>query len=344
MPTLLPSMTPPAGLVYRAADGLWLVDANNQPRLLFDDPYSTLLPNGRGVFYGQDEHLWYLNLASGETRNLSQTAGDWGCCPHWSASQPDSVFFLAGTGDPEIAEVVYWGSASLTAEGYELLFPIEYFNNSIALSPDGQTLVYATGASNWLRQAEGEPQPILLEEYGLVPHEYNFYLDSPVWSPDGRQLAWMASSNTADGYVIQVALMNLETKAAQLLHPYTPPGRDGYPPEPVWSPDGEWLALTDVSWEEGPAGGPRWLQVPLWVMRTDGSGEEIALYGDPLLANPATGWEVAWSPDGRWLAFSTYASMNEYPAVWIAEVGTWEVRRVDLPGAGDVEVAGWIIP
>jgi hypothetical protein len=344
MPTLLPTTTPPTGLVYRTADGLWLVDANGQPQRLFDNPDSILLPNGRGILYVQYEDIWFFNLASSETRNLTQTAEGWECCPQWSASRPDSVFFLAGTGDPEISELGFWGTASLTADVYQITSSNDVLSGPFALSPDGQTVAYLSGRENWLLQWGGEPQPFLLEEYGLVPHGDNFYLHSPAWSPDGRQLAWMASANTDNGHTIQVALFNLETKEARFLHPFTPPGRDILPPKPVWSIDGQWLAMTDVSWEEGPAGGPRWLQVPLWVIRTDGSGEEYALYIDPLLDNPATGWEAAWSPDSRWLAFSPHGSMNEYAAVWLAEIGTWQVRRVDLPAVGDVEVAGWITP
>jgi len=107
---------------------------------------------------------------------------------------------------------------------------------------------------------------------------------------------------------------------ARILHPYSPVGRGGWPPAPVWSPDGKWLSFITLSQDE-PSG--------LWVARRDGSDERYL--GDG--SNPV------WSPDGSQLAFNRY---NEQYSIWLVQVGEWKAELIYLPSGSKCQT--WLPP
>jgi Tol biopolymer transport system component len=100
-------------------------------------------------------------------------------------------------------------------------------------------------------------------------------LQAPVWSPDGRRIAFLSRREGSK----QVYVVNADGSGQRLLT------RDArYPATPVWSPDGRQIAF-----EGGPAG-----PSSVYVVNADGSGQRM-------LAR--RGGAPAWSPDGRTIAF-----------------------------------------
>jgi Tol biopolymer transport system component len=119
-----------------------------------------------------------------------------------------------------------------------------------------------------------------------------------------------------------VALFDLESRTAQVLHPYEPQGA-GWPSAPVWSPDGQWLAFGDGSSSDN-AG--------LWIARANNPLEEyhLGLGGNPV-----------WSPNGQWLAFGGF-SQDGLPAYMLVDAGTWTSRPLDMSVDRYGELVDWI--
>ena len=168
--------------------------------------------------------------------------------------------------------------------------------------------------------------------------------DSPVWSPDGRFIAFIrfTSPDTADLIVIP-ALGGAERTIATIVPVPIPPSF-----RPIsnlsWPPDGRWLAFGGATSSDGPRG--------IWLIAVDGSEQRrrlteppggghdhspvvspdgrnlaflrattvgrVAIFLVPLASGPALGgtpreltygdygvWGLAWTPEGRELLFST---------------------------------------
>jgi Tol biopolymer transport system component/DNA-binding winged helix-turn-helix (wHTH) protein len=63
--------------------------------------------------------------------------------------------------------------------------------NGIRWSPDGQRVVYADGSALYLAQGDGSEPTKLLTSKGIV--------SSPVWSPDGRSVRFLATKSATSG-------------------------------------------------------------------------------------------------------------------------------------------------
>jgi serine/threonine-protein kinase len=131
---------------------------------------------------------------------------------------------------------------------------------------------------------------------------------TPVWSPDGRRLAYSSSAAGAP----RVFLRDADGRGEPV--PVGPAnGRPSYPSD--WSPDGT--------------------QIAVWVWEGDADTRLISL-GDmetsqPYLTGPGDQIQARFSPDGRWVAFasSELGSME----VFIAPADDGDVRyRVSASG------------
>lgn len=104
--------------------------------------------------------------------------------------------------------------------------------------------------------------------------------DHPVWSPDGRRIAFVRYLSDASGRLDDrsgIYVMNADGSGQMQI------GKRG-DGTPAWSPDGRRIALAR-------AGG-------IFVMNADGTG------ATRLTDSPAGDLQPAWSPDGRRIAFT----------------------------------------
>jgi tricorn protease len=144
-----------------------------------------------------------------------------------------------------------------------------------SLSPTGARALFAARGEIFSVPAEkGDPRN-LTRTPGAADR-------TPVWSPDGKQVAWF--SDASGEYRLLIGTQD----------GLTPP-RDVVFEHPTffhtasWSPDGKYLALTD----EG-------LHLLLVEVAT---GTVSRIDGDSY-AHPERTFEPAWSPDSKWLAYA----------------------------------------
>jgi Tol biopolymer transport system component len=196
----------------------------------------------------------------------------------------------AGAGDPGDAG---GSSAVVLTEGT---------NMAVDLSPDGQTLVVALQGGLWtlpLEGGEATPVPAGME----VTH--------PVWSPDGRMIAFQ---DFADHYY-RIRVVNRDGSGARVLTEGSADHR-----EPAWSPDGTRVAFSS---DRGGSGSYDIWSVELatgeWTRWSSGPGEEHS---------------PTWSPDGGQVAWV------EGGSVWAGD-GEGGAELLLSDPSGSVGVPSW---
>jgi Tol biopolymer transport system component len=304
------------------------VNPDGSQHLLIDRSNVVLSPDGHSALFIRydteaNSDLWMIDLISGEERNLTNTPDRLELFGLWWPGQPDKVILGSRSLTEEPEPSTGHLSMALVETGEYLILDGENISNAFpAPSPDGKRIAYDRGGSPWIYDLISGPETFDLDSFDSLgfPGSQKITLASPSWSPDGKQLAWVMGGGLGQdaGYRIAIAIFNLDTRTSRILHPYIPAGRGGWPPAPVWSPDGEWIAFNSWS-EENPNA--------LWVVRADGSEEHYIGEG----RNPI------WSPDGIHLAFTLF---QEQSSVWLVRVGEWKAERVDLPP--NTQLKAWL--
>jgi tricorn protease len=144
-----------------------------------------------------------------------------------------------------------------------------------ALSPTGVRAAFEARGDIFTIPAEKGDYRNLTQSPGAHDH-------SPVWSPDGWQLAWL--SDASGEYQLMIGDPTGATKPRAIALPST-----AYFSAPQWSPDGKYMLLQDN-------------HLNLWTIEL-GSGQAAKIETD-LYADPGRQFDAAWSPDSRWVIYS----------------------------------------
>ncbi len=176
--------------------------------------------------------------------------------------------------------------------------------SQIALSPDGKSIAMVVFGDVWTMPVAGGDAKRLTEDA----------IDQSdiTWSPDGSKILMV----TASGKQPALSAIDIKTKAQTVLL-----ADDDIISDPVYSPDGRWIAFAKAGAIPGlyliPAGGG--------VFRKLAEGNGNNDFGNGIIT-------YTWSPDSRWLAFTR---MDRYRNrdIWLAPaVGGAAVNVTRYPG------------
>ena len=130
---------------------------------------------------------------------------------------------------------------------------------------------------------------------------------SPVWSPDGRSIAFF--SDEGGEYALHVRPADGKGKARV----YKLAG-NGFYEAPAWSPDSRKIAYVDNSW------------TLYWLDLASGAVKKVA-------SEPMYGAEIhrslwaAWAPDSRWIAYAL-GNLSAYRTIYLYSLAKDESRAV----------------
>ncbi|MCP4428696.1 MAG: hypothetical protein GY803_29775, partial [Chloroflexi bacterium] len=362
-PTISPTSTQepaiplPPGIIYQTDVGIWQVDENGVPALLFESPGNTFVnisPDGKRAIVEQT----LIDFETGDTRNLDFSEDYVICCAAWWPQQPDVIFAEVQPG----SEWTGMGFASIPAaitveKGEPVLHllgenPTSYGPPSIA--PNGQTVAFDQAGIPWLFNWNNSFQPFDIASFDFPELETPF-LTHPSWSNNSTRLTWTVAGTIKDEWQSGIGIFDLQNQTSQFLSSYEVEGFDGGRSVVYWNPNSESFAV----WNHG--------KDILWIFEIDGTerlfGDNHSLHyvnNSPWNANgewlvytvydseleapvafvtSANGTEthevgvarnILWSPDGKWLVLgnSRHLSPGEK---WLVEVGAWEQKQLNLP-------------
>jgi dipeptidyl aminopeptidase/acylaminoacyl peptidase len=313
-------------------------------------------PDGRSVVYAvsgwehgdawvRRSHLWIVPAAGGAPRQL--TFGDHGeSSPKW-APDSRSIAFLAVRGSDEKPQI--WLLPTDGGEARQLTHAHDGADG-FAWSPDGSQVAYLSADSVphaeearqkqhddaqvyekttrfthlWVTTvATGETREVAHGPYTLSALAIG---GGPQWSPDGTRIAFVASPT---GLLRDLrGTVYVTTVATATVEPVGPVLRAApvVLTQPVWSPDGHTLAFVTFPQSDTLQGD----SIPLPVL---GVGDVVlydvatthrrVIHDAELLATLA---QVAWTPDGKSLLFTS--TDRVYEDVFALDVGAGKFRRL----------------
>lgn len=253
------------------------------------------------VLYNNDSGQIYTACPDGSALTALTSGAGAHIQPAWS---PDGTR-IAYTSDADGSNQIY--VMNVDGSGAKQLTS-DQANDFPVWLPDGQSIAFRTtdgkGLWNWreLDLASGQITQ-------LTQPSYDFFYQTPAWSPDGRYLATMSLTEQAarnDGSS-QIHLKNLQSGSETALTSDTWANVN-----PVFSPDSKQIAF--FSERDG-----TYNVYALYVMDLDGSG--LRRVSEPMFDGSA---QPSWSPDGKEIIVSSLYSPKG-TLIYDVETGNYSV-------------------
>ena len=225
--------------------------------------------------------IYVMNAdGSGQTRlseNKSGPHGDF--APAWSPDGSRIAFMSDRDGRSNYE--IYVMNADGT--GQTNLTDNPDIDSNPSWSPDGSRIAFDSGRDSYeiyVTNADGSGQTRLTDSPGLD--------SDPAWSPDGNRIAFVSCDlpepSPSEGLLhCDLSLMNADGSNRV---PLTGEG-EGNNYEPTWSPDGRHIAFSSNRDSEWGMLGPTDLNVEIYVMDADGSGQTRLTRHDAIDSGPA---------------------------------------------------------
>ena len=234
---------------------------------------------GRLLFI-KDGDLWVLDASGSHQLATGGTFSQ----PSWSPDGSSLAYVYRGTNFADIFTTDDQGQSQtrLTISQSTILDNND-LNFRPTWSPDGKLIAFVSDRTStfptlWVMNAADGTGRRVVATPGLQQEA----VDALAWSPDGSQLAITLFNEPGP---TQIALIPLGATARQTGRLLTT--LPGGALDPVWSPDGSWIAFA----------GRDAYTIDLYAVRPDGTGLTRLTTDGQLARSPA------WSPDGQRLAY-----------------------------------------
>jgi dipeptidyl aminopeptidase/acylaminoacyl peptidase len=185
------------------------------------------------------------------------------------------------------------------------LLKVPHIDNTLRfdLSPDGQSAVFS-----WNKTGKWELSEIRGKEIRKLEGWIEGAKFSPRFSPDGSKIAYACDIDGSESY--HIAIHDLKSDVST---DYTPFIDYAHQPNFAWSPDGRTLAV--LSDEQG--------QFALYLLSTERIQKKLLLD----VRRPI--WDVAWSPDGKYIAAEAEWTASDR-TIYIVDVNGKETFQLKL--------------
>lgn len=271
-------------------------------------------PDGESLVYSMQGSLWVQRVDNVTARQITNGPG-YDYQPDWSSDGNHIVFVRYNRDAMElhVLEVDTGAIFQLTSSGAVNVEP--------RWSPNGAELAYvSTEDTGRFHVRVGEivdsklvSRPLVAQRKSEVPRYYYSEWDhqlSPSWSPDGKQLVYVANQEIPYG-TGAIWTLSLEQGASPVL---VRKEETGWKARPDWSPDGKRFVYASYL-------GRQWQQ--LWISTFSGNAEPFPLsYGNFDIMSPR------WSPDAKRIAYISNRPGNT--AIWIQDAVGGKSRELRI--------------
>ena len=255
-----------------------------------------------------DWEIYVMKADGSQKRNLTNHPG-FDSYPSWSPEGTRMAFYSDRDGDREVYVMNADGSSQTRLTNNPAA------DHSPSWSPDGARIAFVSDRSGntnvWLMDADGS-DPVNLTQV-LKTARW------PVWSPDGLQLAFVSDSIL---YVVGSDGRGL----TRIIDPKELPVDRLFVGWPDWSPDGSKLALISDLLADAGTG----VAGTLYTVRQNGRAYRPV--GSKSTVGPDE--SPSWSPDGRLIAYASYAESGERE-IWVVDIETNYATRLTTNEAMD---------